>query len=326
MLRVLITGGSGFIGTNLVEQFRGRGHDIVNIDINPPRNQQHTSLWKQVNILNHDLLRDTVEAFSPNLVFHMAARTDLEGQRTGDYPANVKGVRNMLECLKLLPDLRRAVFASSMLVCKLGYQPVTDDDYSPTTAYGASKVEGERLVRSLGDSLPWVMVRPTSLWGPWFDAPYRNFFDAVCAGWYFHPKGITVRRSYGLVLNSVYQLERLAFADASLVSTRTFYLADYQPIELRAWAELICQAFGAPAIKEAPLWLLRFAAAAGDALRAVGMKNPPLTSFRLSNLMTEAVLEIGPLEKVCGRTPFRTEEGVQITVDWIQRARLKHPS
>jgi len=31
-----------------------------------------------------------------------------------------------------------------MLVCKLGYQPVSDNDYSPTNAYGKSKVEGEK--------------------------------------------------------------------------------------------------------------------------------------------------------------------------------------
>jgi nucleoside-diphosphate-sugar epimerase len=317
MLRVMVIGGSGFIGTNLVERYRSQGHHVVNVDSKPPRNTAHASLWRQISVLDQKSLTDIIETVSPHLVFHMAARTDLDGRRLEDYAANVDGVRNVIAALTKLSDLRRVVFASSMLVCRLGYQPHDDNDYNPTTAYGASKVEGERLVRSFGNRLPWVMVRPTSLWGPWFDIPYRRFFDAVRAGWYMHPKGLSVRRSYGFVLNSVAQLSCLANADSSQVCGRTFYLADYQPVELRAWAECIRRAFSAPAIKDVPIRVLRWAAKAGDVLRAVGLKNPPLTSFRLRNLTTEAVMDTAPLEAVCGETPYDTERGVALTVDWI---------
>lgn len=268
---------------------------------------------------------DAFEAFSPHLFFHMAARTDLEGQRIEDYAANVDGVRNVIDALKSLSDLQRVVFASSMLVCGLGYRPRDDYDYNPTTAYGASKVEGERLVRSLGSRIPWVMVRPTSLWGPWFDIPYRRFFDAVRAGWYVHPKGLAVRRSYGFVLNCVAQLECLANADRSRVCGRTFYLADYRPVELRAWAECIRRSFQAPAIREVPIWVLRCAAAVGDVLRAAGVKNPPLTSLRLSNLTKDAVMDTAPLEAICGDTPYDAERGVELTVDWIKTTQLERP-
>lgn len=320
-LRVMVTGGSGFIGTNLVEHFCARGADVLSIDIAPPRNPKHEYLWQKIDILDAHALKLATAAFSPNLVFHMAARTDLGGQRIQDYSSNVDGVRNVIEALGALPDLRRVIFASSMLVCKLGYRPRDDHDYNPATAYGASKVEGERLVRLLGTNLPWVMVRPTSLWGPWFDIPYRKFFDAVRSGWYVHPKGVAVRRSYGFVLNSVTQLERLSLADISLVRGETLYLADYQPVELRSWAEFIRQAFGASSVKEAPLCLLRAAAITGDGLRMIGMKNPPLTSFRLRNLTTEAIMDTALLENVCGRIPYGLQEGVLITTDWIKAIR-----
>lgn len=316
-LRVLVTGGSGFIGTNLVEYFHSRGDDVVNIDIACPRNPTHASLWQKADILNAQALKLATEAFSPHFVFHMAARTDLDGQRIEDYSANIDGVRNVIDALQTLPDLRRAIFASSMLVCKLGYQPRDDHDCNPATVYGASKVEGEKLVRRLGTNMPWVMVRPTSLWGPWFDIPYRTFFDAVRSGWYVHPKAVSVRRSYGFVLNSVAQLESLAAADISRVRGQTFYLADYQPVELRSWAETIRHAFGASRVKEAPLWFLRAAARVGNVLRVMGMTNSPLTSFRLDNLMTEAVMDTAPLESICGSIPYGLQEGVAITTDWI---------
>ncbi|MBZ5653309.1 MAG: NAD(P)-dependent oxidoreductase [Acidobacteriia bacterium] len=260
-----------------------------------------------------------IREFSPDLMLHMAARTDLDGKTVDDYRANTEGVSNIINALVGLRSLRRAIFASSMLVCRLGYRPHGDSDYNPTTAYGESKVEGERLVRGVRDgSLPWTIVRPTSLWGPWFDIPYRDFFDAVRAGWYMHPRGVSVQRSYGFVLNSVIQLERLSETSEDDVLGRTFYLADYNPIELRAWAELIRSAFGAPQIREVPLWFLGAAAKIGDILRAVGLRQVPLTTFRLRNLTTEAIMDLAPLEAACGRTPYDVEQGVKITTEWMQ--------
>ena len=68
---------------------------------------------------------------------------------------------------------------------RIGYQPDSDTDYCPTTAYGASKALGEEAVRAAQLDVPWVIVRPTSIWGPWFDIPYRTFFDSIQHGRFF---------------------------------------------------------------------------------------------------------------------------------------------
>ena len=36
----------------------------------------------------------------------------------------------------------------------------------------------------------WIIVRPTSIWGPWFDVPYKNLFDAILKGYAFFPKNL----------------------------------------------------------------------------------------------------------------------------------------
>ena len=95
------------------------------------------------------------------------------------------------------------VFASSALVCRAGYRPTGETDYCPTTPYGESKVEMEILVReSTLIPCPWAMVRPTSIWGPRFGVPYKNFFSTVASGYYFHPGRHDVRRSFGYVGNA----------------------------------------------------------------------------------------------------------------------------
>ena len=321
MLNVLVTGGSGFVGTNLVEHYSGLGYGVMNIDVVPPRNPAHDQFWIKTDICDEDKLHETVQKFSPNLIFHMAARTDLDGDTIQEYNANTDGVKSLIKAASGISALKRVVFASSMLVCPLGYHPKGDLDYCPTTLYGKSKVIGEQLVRSLAiGQFAWTMVRPTSLWGPWFGVPYKNFFDTVAARMYMHPKGRRIRRSYGFVLNSVHQLDRIGLCkNGKLVDYKIFYLADYIPIELYEWARQISSRFDVSPPKEVPLAVLRAIAWTGDFLKMVGMRNPPLTSFRLNNLLTEAVFDMKPLEKVVGSTPYDIETGVEITVDWIRR-------
>jgi len=316
--RVLITGGSGFIGTNLIQACIDKGMKVLNIDVKPPRNLAHVPYWRQQDILDKTGLVEHINRFSPTRCFHMAARTDLNGSRVGDYPANTEGLANVVEALNRLEGLHRAVFASSMLVCKLGYQPASETDYCPPNAYGESKVLGEEIVRKeLNDSIVWTIVRPTSLWGPWFDVPYRKFFAAIQKGIYVHPKGRRIQRSYGFVLNAVYELECIMSASREAVESKTLYLADYDPVDLREWAEMIRLEMGVRPIREVPVSLLKIAASVGDLLMALGVKDPPLSSRRLNNLTTNAVLDVSGTRQVCRDLPYTVNQGVQITVKWM---------
>ncbi len=319
MARILVTGGSGFIGTNLVDSLISAQHEILSIDIAPPRNNQHINLWKQIDILDRKSLRDAVLKFNPDFCLHMAARTDLEGKCVEDYAVNTIGVENIIDVLLELKTIKRVVFASSMLVCQLGYMPKSDVDYKPNTYYGRSKIVGEKLVREkLKSSISWIIIRPTSIWGPSFGIPYRNFFDVVEKGLFFHSSKHRIRRSYGFVYNSVRQIECLLFADDSKVNGRMFYIADYEPLEVATWAELIREEMRAPSLHEVPLWVLRTGALFGDVLKLFGIHRFPLTSFRLKNLLTNAVYDTDELEKVCGNQQFTIEDGVQLTVSWMK--------
>ena len=64
--------------------------------------------------------------------------------------------------------------------------------------------------------------------------------------------------------------------------------------------------------------LLRVTAAAGDAARMLGWQNPPLTKFRLNNMITEIVYETSDLERLVDPLPSSEKQGVAITVDWLR--------
>jgi nucleoside-diphosphate-sugar epimerase len=320
--RVLITGGSGFIGTNLVDHYLRLGHNVRAIDVVAPRQPAHLPNFRAIDVRDAHALQRAVIEYEPELVFHLGARTDLRGRVLADYAGNIEGVTNMVRAVNELPNLRLAVFASSMLVCRLGYVPQREDDYCPTTAYGQSKAEGETIVRQLAAAhLPWVIVRPTSIWGPWFGPPYRDLFDAIQRGIYAQPRGLRVRRSYGFVFNSVHQLHELGRCGGGALLGRTVYLADGQPTELMEWVRLIQAALGRRRVRELPMSLFASAARIGDALEALGIQRFPMSTRRLQNMLTEAIYDTQPIHSVAGPDPYSLPAAVMLTCDWLTRQR-----
>lgn len=318
MSRIVVTGGSGFIGVNLVHALLRAGHEVTNLDLKPPPAAELASHWRQTDILDADALAQAMRRARPDAVVHLAARTDLDGATVADYRANTDGVRNLIAAAAAA-STGRVLFASSRLVCRIGYQPSSPVDYLPTTPYGESKVMGEQLVRAIqGQPFEWTIVRPTSIWGPWFHVPYRNFFDAIRHGRYVHPKGLRVHKSFGYVGNSVHQLQGLLAAPAAAVDGRMFYLADYEPIEVLSWGGKVRAAFGAAPIRELPIAALRALARAGDLCSTLGWRSVPLTSFRLDNLVTEMLHDTAELRAICGELPFDLDSGVERTVAWMQ--------
>ncbi|MFI5107218.1 MAG: NAD-dependent epimerase/dehydratase family protein [Terriglobales bacterium] len=321
MARILITGGSGFIGTNLLERYRSEGHDLLNIDCKPPRNAAHQRFWTNVDILNKELVHKVTREFDPDFLFHLAARTDLDGKTLDDYAANTTGTLNVIEAISGLMRLKRILFTSTRLVCRIGYVPQAEADYCPTTTYGASKIAMEQLIRDADNRIPcsWTIFRPTSIWGPWFDVPYKTFFTAIAKGHYVHPGNRTIKKSYGYVGNVVVQLQRAMMAPAEATEKKTFYLADYQPLDVHEWAELIQKTMRTSKIRTVPVSALRPIALLGDIAKKAGWSNPFLTSFRLDNLLTEMVYDVEPLQRIAGPTPYSLEDGVKETVDWMHR-------
>jgi len=312
-----VTGGSGFVGTNAVELYLRVGVPVLNLDVAPPRNAAHVSVWRRADLLDRDAVGAVVREFQPSHVLHLGARTDLDGITGDEYAANVAGTENLIAAVNGAASVERVVFASSRMVCRIGYVPTAEDDYCPTTVYGESKVACERLVRSAEIGPSWVMVRPTSIWGPWFDVPYRDFFTAVERGRYVHPRGRTVRKSFGFVGNSVHQLDRLLTAPADAIAGRTLYLADYVPLDMESWANEVAGAFGRRRIPAVPYPVLRVAAELGELAERTG-RRAPLTRFRLANLLTEMVYDLEPLRAVVPDLPYTRSEGIRETIAWLR--------
>ena len=323
--RVLVTGSDGLIGRWVSDLLLSHGHDVVAIDKRDLVPERPGFRKYVLNILDADTLSAVVEREQPEAVVHLAARTDLNGRTLADYDDNTVGVENVCEAIRAAGSVRRAVFTSSQLVCRVGYTPTSDTDYCPSTPYGESKVRTEQIVRERdGGGATWCITRPTTVWGPYMKPHYQRLLRHIQRGTYFHAGRGALYKSYSFAGNIAHQNRQLVLAPAEDVHGRTFFLADYEPLSLRCYTNRIQELLGARAIPTVPLPAARVLARAGDLVKAAGVSSFPFTTFRLTNIRTEYVLDLSETEAVCGPLPYTFDEGVRQTVDWylsLQQAR-----
>lgn len=319
-MKILITGGSGFIGTNLIEYLLKKGdYSLLSLDINRPKMEGHINIWKQVDICDVTLLKNTIIEFQPDYVIHLAARTDLRGKTLNDYDANITGVSNLLDVLEQLPQIKRAIFTSSMYVCEPGYKPEDFDDYAPHTIYGESKVKTEKIIKGRNPKYNWCIIRPTSIWGPWFGEPYDKFFRIVLNRLYFHMGKRACKKTYGYIDNAIYQIISILHAPENKIMRKIFYLGDYEPYNITEWADEIAQCVKIK-IPNIPYFLFVIAGWFGDFLKLLGISFP-MTSFRLKNMTTDNVHNLNPIKDLAPDLPTTRKEGNKCTIEWINSSK-----
>jgi nucleoside-diphosphate-sugar epimerase len=321
MTSILVTGAAGFIGRHLVRRLRTDGR-ITATDVRARPGDISPDQWVQCDLLDRAAVLQLVRIAQPEIVVHLAARADIdETAQVDDYPANIQGVENLADAIREVGGGTRAICTSTQLVCRIGYTPTSDTDFCPSTSYGESKVRTEQIWRErAGEGAVWCLVRPTTVWGPGMNPHYLRFFEMVRRGRYFHVAREATLKSYSYVGNIVEQYRALAFAPASCVARRVFYLADYQPISLQAWADAFRREFGARAIPTVPTWMARAMARVGDGIVVAGIRRFPFTSFRLNNVLTPYQVDTGPVREVCPTLPFDMHQGVVETVRWVEAA------
>lgn len=318
--KVLITGTTGFMGRHLVKLLRKEGYEILGLDKLPPPPEEDIESHVMCDLLDLNKLKVIVSQFNPTMVIHLAARTDLdENEKLSGYASNIEGTENLVTAIEYTGNVKRALFTSSQLVCKVGYIPETDETYVPSNLYGESKVLTEKIVRkSKLSGVTWCLLRPTTIWGEGMSLHYQRFLRLVKKGRFFHIGKGPLYKSYGYIENSIFQYLQFLRANGEAIHGKTFYIADYQPLSLRNWINELALGFEVGKVKTLPVLLARKAALVGDVLNFLGFRRFPFNTFRVNNILTEYIFDMAPTEEVCGPLPFSEKEGVVKTVKWFK--------
>jgi nucleoside-diphosphate-sugar epimerase len=317
--KVLVTGGSGFIGTNLIEHLRTKSDILLNIDINPPLYSNHYYFWKKADILDRDALINAFVEYEPTYVVHLAARTDVVEDTTveQDYQTNTIGTENLLSAIKATPSVTRVVITSTQYVHKPGHLPMDDSDCEPHTIYGKSKVVTEKLTRHANLDCTWTIVRPTNIWGPWHMRHRSELLNVLRKGLYLYPGKNTVTKSYGYVKNIVYYIQRILEMPEEEVNGKTFYIGD-EPSDQFHWINGMSRELRGRDVHVVPRFVLRFMALLGDAITLVRGRKFILTSSRYNNMITDYLTPMEKTFDILGKGPHTMEQGIKDTVTWLE--------
>ncbi|MFH0991755.1 MAG: NAD-dependent epimerase/dehydratase family protein [bacterium] len=183
---VLITGGTGFIGSHTVEHFLQQGFDVHCI-IRPGRRDLGWLTNLPVTVIQSDLMKiDTLHALvnSFDYIVHIAGIT--KAVRKKDFfEGNVETTRHLLEFALQSTRLKKILFMGSLTAVGPSPDGFPFDESAPCrpiTSYGVSKLEAEQLCLSYRDRLPIVVLRPPAVYGP-RDRDILEFFRWIRWGY-----------------------------------------------------------------------------------------------------------------------------------------------
>jgi len=160
MKKVIVTGGLGFIGSNLINILKKK-YFVINIDkityasnfknINP--NIKNYKFYKQ-DINNQNFIKYILKKYKPSIIFNLAAETHVD--RSIDGPkkfieSNILGVFNLLESIRDYKKKIILIHVSTDEVygdIKKNYKSKEEDSYKPSSPYSASKASGDLLIKS----------------------------------------------------------------------------------------------------------------------------------------------------------------------------------
>jgi nucleoside-diphosphate-sugar epimerase len=185
-MRVLLTGGSGFVGSYVAEQLDRLGHAVRAL-VRPRSDSKFLKTLKNIELAPGAIEdRASLDAAvrGVDAVVHVAGL--VKARRPEDFfQVNTEGTKNLLAAAEAVaPGLKRFVYVSSLAAVGPSPDgtPIPDDaPPRPVTHYGRSKLAAEQAVLSAKDRLPVTVIRPPLIYGP-RDRETLAFFTAVRNG------------------------------------------------------------------------------------------------------------------------------------------------
>ena len=322
-MKALVTGGTGFIGSHLVEALVKRGVSVRCLVREPGRPGWLEGL--DVELVKGDCARpDTLggAASGMDYVFHAAGITKAADPREY-YLANAEGARFMAEAAaRDAGGAVKFVYVSSQAAAGPSSEGVArkeDDPPAPVTDYGRSKLLGEKYVLGLRDRLNVAIVRPTSVYGP-RDRDIYTFFKLVSRG---VRTAFRQRRLVSLcyVDDLVEGIVRAAFSDTE--NGDAFFIAHPEPCDWDYMGDTIAWALGVKARRVVvPIPVLSLVALAAEGYAALTGRPALLNRQKMAEIRQRYwVADVGKARERLGFTASHDfRDGARLTAEWYRRA------
>jgi nucleoside-diphosphate-sugar epimerase len=311
--RLFITGGSGFLGRNLVADAVARGVRVVALARSPRSATAVEALGATAfegGLLSNDLARGMEGC---DTLVHAAADTGHGADSADQDRVNLEGTRNVFDAARRAGVVRALQISTEAVL--LDGRPLVDatetHEYPvrPAGAYSRTKAEAERIALSFdAPGFAVMALRPRFVWG-------RDDTTAL-------PQLVAAARSGKLVwisggrylISTTHVGNVCAGARLALERGRAgnvYFVTDGEPIEFRTFITRLLETQGVAApTRSMPRWMVRATARAGDWLHAAtgGRLRGPLSFQEYATLGVQVTLDIGKARTELGYVPVVTRD------------------
>lgn len=253
-MKVLITGGAGFIGSHLSDKLLELNHEVFIIDdlsSGDLNNLQSRCHFFQVEICNKNSIADVFQKIKPDIVYHLAAQINVRKSIIDpglDAEVNIIGTLNILnECVK--NKVKKIIFSSSG-----GAIYRDDEDFiktessiiQPASPYGISKWAGEQYIRFYKEiyGLDYTILRLSNVYGPRQNSKGEAGVISIFVNNAKNNRTLTVFGTGEQVRDYIYVEDVVNAMESSLKISGTFNVSTGKETAVNQLVNKICLEFG----------------------------------------------------------------------------------
>ena len=323
ILKALVTGGTGFIGSHLVEALLQRGDEVRCL----VRNRSDLKWLRDLPIepvvgdcSDKTSLQKAVLAV--DLVFHSAGVTKAIDEKTY-FEVNANGTENLVHaCLEKNPHLKKFIYLSSQAAagpCQNGRRKKETDHCEPVSSYGRSKRKGEEFCLEHRHEIPFVILRPSAVYGP-RDRDVLAFFKILSK----RIDPIFSRQEQHISLCYVQDIVQatLLASDSKESGGEIFFLSDGNDYRLDTIGNLFEEAMGIHAYQiHIPGWMISGVASFSEFISKFSGRPPLINKGKVEEMVQKNWLcDITKAKTLLGFEPrFSLAEGIKITYEWYRK-------
>jgi nucleoside-diphosphate-sugar epimerase len=308
-MNILVTGGSGFIGTNLTTDLLKEGHKVTIYD------KQKSETYPELCIVGdvRDKERLTSSMNGVDVVYHLAAehRDDVRPASLY-YEVNVGGAENIVYALET-NGTNRFIYTSTVAVYGLNSgEPNEDSPVRPFNDYSKSKYKSEVVFEkwaSADDTKCLVIVRPTAIFGEGNKGNVYNLLSHIASRRFFMVGNGKNKKSMGYVLNISRFLTMLVQSPAG---SRIYNYADKPDFDMTELVSLLLKTLGngGDITFRLPYGIGLLGGYAFDCLARITGKTYPISSIRIKKFCADTIISAEKLKETGFQAPYSLAEGL----------------
>ena len=326
-MKILITGASGFIGSFIVEEALRRGFETwaaVRKSSSREYLQDERIHFIELNLSSKAQLVEQLRPHQFDYVVHAAGVTKCLNKQ--DFRRiNTEGTKHLVDAiLELQMPIKRFIYLSSLSIFgaikeQQPYEEIKETDTpQPNTEYGRSKLEAEKYLESVSSRVPYIILRPTGVYGP----REKDYFIMAKSIKQHSDFAVGYQRQdiTFVYVKDVVQAVFLALEKGE--NGRKYFLSDGQVYQSTTFSDLIHEELGRPwwIRITAPVWVLRIITFVGEYVGQMTGKVTALNNDKYNILKQRNWrCDIQPAINELGYQPtYNLEQGVKETIQWYK--------